>query len=258
MAIAFFDSGIGGLSVLQVARKRLPQEDFIYFADTLHVPYGSKSREEVKEFVLAAAEQLVGLGIKALVVACNTATSIAIKDLRARYDFPIIGMEPAVKPAIEKYAPAHKRVLVLATALTLKEDKYHQLLSHIDHLQLADACPMPGLVLLAEQLDFSEASVRAYLQETLGAIDWNNYGALVLGCTHFVFFRTHLQAFLPPHIEIIDGNVGTVNHLIQTLSAKGQIKREGSGSLQLLSSLNKAQEAQRMQKALDYLEKVFP
>src|SRR5947208_158274 len=99
--IAIFDSGIGGLTVLHQALKKLPTENFIYYADSKHVPYGEKSKEEVLEYVLDAAAFLVNKKIKALVLACNTATSIAAKELRNGYDFPVIGMEPAVKPAVE-------------------------------------------------------------------------------------------------------------------------------------------------------------
>src|SRR5437764_129738 len=101
LPIGIFDSGIGGLTVLQKAIQALPAENFIYYADTVHVPYGSKSKEEVRKYILEAASFLDAVGIKALVLACNTATSITVNELRTQYAFPVIGMEPAVKPAVE-------------------------------------------------------------------------------------------------------------------------------------------------------------
>ena len=102
MRIAIFDSGIGGITVLAEALKQLPQEDYVYYADTLHVPYGEKTKQQVRNYIFKAVDFLAGTGIKALVVACNTATSIAVNDLRQRHSFPVIGMEPAVKPAVQR------------------------------------------------------------------------------------------------------------------------------------------------------------
>jgi glutamate racemase len=123
MTIGFFDSGIGGLTVLAESLRRLPAQDYVYMADTLHVPYGPKSQEEVRDYVLAAIETMMEEGIEALVIACNTATSIAVNELRERYDIPIVGMEPAVKPAVEMNRATGKRVLVFATQLTLSMPK---------------------------------------------------------------------------------------------------------------------------------------
>ncbi|TWH29418.1 glutamate racemase [Bacillus subtilis J22] len=109
MKIGFFDSGIGGMTVLYEAIKVLPYEDYIFYADTLNVPYGEKSKGKVKEYIFNAAEFLASQNIKALVIACNTATSIAIEDLRRNFDFPIIGIEPAVKPAINKCTEEKKK-----------------------------------------------------------------------------------------------------------------------------------------------------
>ena len=125
MKIGFFDSGIGGLTVLSEALKRLPHHEYLYYADTEHAPYGKRPKEEVLMYVLEAVDFLVQQGAQMIVIACNTATSIAITTLREKYDIPIIGMEPAVKPAIECVSDGSKRVLVTATPLTLKEEKMH-------------------------------------------------------------------------------------------------------------------------------------
>lgn len=234
MRIGFFDSGIGGLTVLHEALNNLPDEDYIYFADTANVPYGTKPKETVRAHIFEAVEFLAEQEIKALVVACNTATSVAVEDLRKRYSFPIIGMEPAVKPAVEKNS-RHKRVLVLATQLTLREAKFKNLVSKVDNEMIVDFLPAPGLVQLAEGFVFDEAGVGPYLRELLGAYDLSQYGTVVLGCTHFVFFRKALQQILPSGIQIIDGNEGTVKHL-RTILERGNRLHEGEGNVRFCHS----------------------
>lgn len=221
MCIGFFDSGIGGLSVLREALKLLPNEDYIYYGDTDNAPYGIKTKEEVKELTFSTVEFLVRHNIKALVVACNTITSVAVRDLRLKYDFPVIGMEPAVKPAVERNSNAHKRVLTLATPLTLKEEKFQSLVSRIDTEHIVDMLPAPKLVEFAESFIFNGPVVEAYLREILPA-DINQYGTLVLGCTHFPLFKEVLRKIVPD-IDIIDGNKGTVRHLHEVLKAGNQL-----------------------------------
>lgn len=212
MNIGFFDSGIGGLSVLREALALLPNENYIYYADSDHAPYGTKTKEEVRDLTFNAVKFLTGQNIKALVVACNTATSAAVRELRGVYPFPIVGMEPAVKPAVEKSSNAGKRVLVLATPLTLKEEKFQNLVSRFDAGHIVDMLPAPKLVEFAERFIFQGPEVVAYLNEILpGSI--HLYGTVVLGCTHFPLFRQALTAILPAGTDIIDGNRGTVNHL---------------------------------------------
>lgn len=221
MSIVVFDSGLGGLTVLHEALQVFPHEHYIYYADNGHVPYGIKTKEEVRSCILASMEATITDETRALVVACNTATSIAIGDLRKRYGFPVIGMEPAVKPAVELSRSTGRRVLVLATALTLREAKYHDLVNRLGDSGRIDSLPMPGLVTLAEELVFTGPRVQAYLVETLGGYDWTKYGTIVLGCTHFQFFRTALEAFLPPHVELIDGGAGTVRRLHDLVTHSG-------------------------------------
>ncbi len=227
MSIGFFDSGIGGVSVLHEALGRLPRQDFLYYADTDHVPYGPKPKAEVRRHVFAAVDFLARQGASAIVIACNTATSVAIADLRAKYDIPIIGMEPAVKVAVER-APRHEgRILVAATALTLKEEKLHNLIDQIDDDHIVDFLPLPGLVEFAEKREFDGETVLPYLREQLGRFDLRNVEAIVLGCTHFVFFADLFRKIASPDTAIIDGNRGTVNHLIRILTEKGLLKLGG-------------------------------
>lgn len=251
--IAFFDSGLGGITVLKEAMTQLPHEQFLYYADTKHVPYGSKPKEDVKRFILDAAADIMRNDIKALVVACNTATSIAIAELRVRYAIPIVGMEPAVKPAVEMNRPLGRRVLVLATALTLRESKYHELVNRVDDLSIVDSLPLPELVPYCEALQFDEAVLADYFRRQFEPYDLNEYGTLVLGCTHYPFYRQLLAKLVPPHISIIDGSRGTVRRLRELLSAHSLLNDTGSGDagVQWMCSGRDGEYIRKMQQALE-------
>lgn len=210
--IGFFDSGIGGLSVLHEALKVLPGEHYLYFADSDNAPYGVRPKTEVRDLFLRAMDFLAEKEPQAIVVACNTATSVAIDEARARYPFPVIGMEPAVKPAVAVAAP-DKRALVFATELTLKEEKFHALVARVDAGQQVDYLPLQELVRMAEQFVFDDAVVLPYLRDKLAAFPLDRYDAVVLGCTHFLFFKDAFRRVLPAGISLIDGNLGTVNNL---------------------------------------------
>jgi len=234
MAIGFFDSGIGGLTVLEESLRRLPMQDYLYMADTLHVPYGPKSKEEVKGYVLEAVETMAGEGIEALVVACNTATSIAVNELRERYSIPIVGMEPAVKPAVEMNRATGRRVLVFATQLTLSMPKYYALVSRVDEEGIVDSLPLPELVRYCEELQFDRRVLGDYFREKLATYDLDRYGIVVLGCTHYPFYTNILREILPPHIQIVDGNAGTIRRLAALLTRYGVASGRGSGQVRLM------------------------
>lgn len=234
MSIAFFDSGIGGITVMKQAIEFMPDESYIYYADTKNVPYGIKPKDEVKKYVINAVEFLASKNIKALVVACNTATAVVINDLRSMFDFPIIGMEPAVKPAI--LGNSGKKILVTATTLTLNESKLEDLLSLFDKEQRTEKMAWDKLVRFAEKFDFNSGEVRAYLKDTLSLIDLEEFESIVLGCTHFVFYKDILEELIPESIKIIDGNEGTVKHLIAILGNNKLQTNNGTGSVQFYSS----------------------
>ncbi len=238
LPIGFFDSGVGGLSVLHEALRRLPGERYLYFADSDHAPYGVRTKEDVRALVLDAVDFLAEKGVKALVVACNTGTSAAIEEVRARYPFPVIGMEPAVKPAVT--GSTQKRVLVFATELTLREEKFKNLVARVDTDGLVDYLPLQALVGYAERFEFDEAVIRPYLETQLAGIRLADYGTAVLGCTHFLFFKPLLQKVLPG-IEIIDGNVGTVRNLQKQLGE--QLNTDGVGEVAYFISGKKAEAA---------------
>lgn len=208
----------------------LPKEDYIYYADILHVPYGVKPKDEVRKYIFDAADFLVDKGVKALVIACNTATSIAIEDLRLKYNIPIIGMEPAVKPAVENNKDNNKRVLVTATPLTLKEERLRNLIDKLDNEHIVDSLPLQGLVEFSEKLEFNEEIVLPYLKEQLHGYDLKRYETVVLGCTHFSFYKDMFRKLFTPNVNIIDGNIGTVKHLKRMLK-KYNLLNDGSGEI---------------------------
>lgn len=228
MITGFFDSGIGGITVLHEAIKLMPRADYIYYADSDNVPYGTRSRDEVVSLAVSAVDFIVRQGVDAVVIACNTATSAAIETLRNRYSIPVIGMEPAIKPAVEKNGKRHKRVLVTATPLTLKEEKLKNLIARVDNEHIVDLLPLSGLVKFAEDYCFDDAGVRSYLENALSAIDPSLYSTVVLGCTHFIYFRNLFRQILPNSIDIIDGNSGTVRNL-QNIMRQKNLQESGSG-----------------------------
>lgn len=258
MKIAVFDSGIGGLSVLHQAMKRLPNEAFLYYADEDHVPYGEKTREQIIEYSEEAVKFLIDKGADAIVIACNTATSAAAAVLRSRYSLPIIGMEPAVKKALD-LDPVH-RVFVAATPVTIHGDKLKILMEHYDNHHLVDLLPLPKLVRFAEKGIFGGDDVKKYLEEQLKDFDLSKYSALVLGCTHFNLFKAQLRELLPSNMSFVDGNKGTVNQLIRKLGETGA-PSEKEPSLHLFSSgreITDEAEKEKIRMILAHLEKMYP
>lgn len=227
MLIGFFDSGVGGITVLHEAMKTIKNADYLYYGDMANVPYGTKTKEQVRDYVLQGADFMIRRGLDVLVIACNTATSVAIEDLRRTYALPIIGMEPAVKPAVENHKD--KRVLVTATALALREEKLKKLITRLDAEDIVNLLPLPGLVRFAESMTFDEETVLPYLREELSPFDLSMFKTVVLGCTHFIYFRPLFQKLLgnDSGIDIIDGNKGTVNMLAAKLE---EIGGDGRGS----------------------------
>lgn len=252
MKVGFFDSGVGGVTVLYEAMKQLNNVDYLYFADTANVPYGIKSKEAVKGYIFNAVDFIASKGVDALVVACNTATSIAISDLRRKFSFPILGMEPAIKPAVNN--SDSRRVLVCATALTLKEEKFHKLVTKVDSNHIVDALPLPELVNYAENFIFDGEEVSNYLKEMFSMYDMKQYSAVVLGCTHFTFFRPVIRRLIPSHVDIIDGNLGTVKHLKNVIGKKLRSAPGGDGSVEFFSSGNKLGSDSKFFKYIDFLK----
>ena len=179
-------------------------------------------------------EHLLAQDVKAVVIACNTATAVAAAELRARYEVPIIGIEPALKPAHEMRREGS--ILVLATPMTLKLEKFHALYERYG--EGAIPLPCPGLMELVEREADEEA--RRYLLELLAPYDLTKVDAVVLGCTHYVFLRPILRQILPETAAVLDGNAGTARQLRRVLAAR-DLLAEGPGSITLETSGNPAQ-----------------
>lgn len=258
VTIGFLDSGIGGMTVLHEAMKLLPKNDFLFYADTDHVPYGEKPKEDVREYVFHAVDFMAKQNIRALVIACNTATSITIDDLRETYDFPILGIEPAVKPAVEICEQKQKKVLVLATNLTIREKRFHKLVDTVNGHHIVESLGLPGLVEFAEAFEFRKEIVMPYLKEQLSTFDLKQYGAVVLGCTHFPFFTDSIRELFPNDVHIISGSEGTAMQLKRILRAKGGVGK-GIGELTFFNSGRKVVSDEilsRYQKLLTRLERL--
>jgi len=215
LPIGVFDSGIGGISVLAEIIKILPNEEFIYFADTLHAPYGNKPENVVQSLSIKTTEFLSSVGVKCLVVACNTATGAAINEIRKMCAFPVVGMEPAVKPAAELGIKG--KILVMATPLTLKSKKFDELIRHYKHRSEIVPLPCPGLVEIIEQGHTHGREVEDYLSYLFSSINKEDISAIVLGCTHFVLIKEEIVKIGGREINVIDGNYGTARHLRRTL-----------------------------------------
>jgi glutamate racemase len=219
-SIGIFDSGMGGISVLGEAIRWLPTENFIYYGDSANAPYGSKTKEEVTALSEAICDHFIERDVKAIVIACNTATSAAVDYLRAKYaDIPVIGIEPALKPAVESVEKG--AVLVLATEMTLKETKFLDLCDRIAKEREVIKLPCPSFVTMVEEGIVDGIEAEKEVRNCLGQVSYGNVKAVVLGCTHFVFLRHVIAKVMGPNVEIFDGNVGTVKHLLQTLEERG-------------------------------------
>ncbi len=231
--IAVFDSGIGGISVLRELVRQMPGERFLYFGDSRNAPYGDRSTQQVRELTLSAAKKLYDRGLKALVIACNTATSAAIQQLREIYpDLLVVGIEPALKPAADRFPKGH--VGIMATQVTLREQKLHSQLERFSDMQVS-LIPAPGLVELIEAGKADTPETYALLEKILspyaGKLD-----ALVLGCTHYPFVKDAVGRILGDRTVLLDGSEGTARHTRHCLESAGLLEN-GEGSVQIENSL---------------------
>ena len=231
--IGVFDSGVGGISVLRTARILLPGEDFIYYGDTAHAPYGTKPPEEVKGYVLKVADHLMKQGAKAILIACNTATSVAAQTLRASVAIPVIGMEPALKPAA--LLRHGGKILVMATPVTLRLPKFQRLMEQYG--EGAYPVPCPGLMEFVERGEWEGEEIRTHLKGLLSPFKDESVDAVVLGCTHYIFLRQLIQSMFPPKTAVLDGNIGTVRQLHRRLAELNLLRmRENGGGVVLQTS----------------------
>ena len=218
--IAVFDSGVGGISVLREMVKEMPWEDFLFYGDSKNAPYGTKTKEEVRVLTFSRVEEFRKEGVKALSVACNTATSAAVRALRQTYpDLPIVGIEPAVKPAVTENPGG--RVLVMATPMTIREEKFHKLVARFEDQANIIPLPCAGLMEFVEKGKSGTKEVREFLRQLLWEYIEHPVDAVVLGCTHYPFVRSDIQKVLGDQVKIYDGAQGTARELHRRIRAAG-------------------------------------
>lgn len=214
--IGVFDSGVGGLSVLREIRRQLPHEDLVYVADSAHLPYGEKSREFITTRALAITGFLTSQQVKAVVVACNTATSAAITTLRAHFSLPIVAMEPAIKPAIMN---SKSRVIgVLATGGTLASENFRRLLARLASEVEVLIQPCPGLVERVEAGELSGVATQTLVERYVLPLLAQGADTLVLGCTHYAFLAPLLQDCAGAGVVLIDSSAAVARELKRRLS----------------------------------------
>lgn len=241
--IGILDSGVGGISVLRKAVELLPNENFIYFGDNKNAPYGPKPLEEIRALSARAIDRLLRQEVKALVLACNTITAAYAADIRSRVDIPVIGMEPAVKPA--SLARDGGLVLALATRATLALDKFSRLMDNYGE----GVVPIEGvgLVELVEAGKADSPEARAALKALFAPYLGRQVDGIVLGCTHYPFLRQQIENFFP-EAHIFDGREGTVRQLGRLLMQKnllspqtssGTVRFETSGGEETLSLMKR-------------------
>lgn len=247
--IGVFDSGLGGISVVRQIVQDMPHERVLYFGDSANAPYGTKTPQEVRRLSFDIMERFMSQGVKAVVIACNTATSAAVNALRDHYDIPIIGMEPALKVACDRgdtaagdgTAPARhmsQHVIVAATPLTLREHKFAALMDRFKANNMISPQPCPDLVEIVESGRLCDHDlVMRTLHRYFDGYDLPSIDSVVLGCTHFVFYRNYFRELLPSTTAIIDGNRGTVRHLGMVLESLGKLApEEMDGGVEIANS----------------------
>ena len=215
--IGLFDSGIGGTSIWKEIQELLPNENTIYLADSQNAPYGQKTKDEIIALSIKNTELLLNLNCKIIVVACNTATTNAIKELRAKYSFPFIGIEPAIKPA----ATHSKRHIIgiLATQGTLNSDLFHKTAEQFQDTKIIEQIGH-GLVQLIEDGEINSSEMKQLLHSYLQPMIEANIDYLVLGCSHYPYLLPQIKKILPKHIKIIDSGEAVARQTKNILNEK--------------------------------------
>ena len=229
--VGIFDSGVGGLSVAREIRGALPHEDLLYVADTAYCPYGDRPVDEVRERALAVGRHLADAGAKVVIVACNTATGAALELLREALRVPVIGLEPAVKTGVAR--TRNGRVGVMATAGTLRSDRFARLVqAHADGAQVLPL-PCPGLVDLIEQGHLDGPVLAARVAELTRPLRDTGVDTIVLGCTHYPFVSAAVQAAVGADVAIVDSGPAIARRLGHVLREAGLEAAPGPGSLRI-------------------------
>ena len=235
--IAVFDSGMGGISVLKEMVNLMPEEDFIYFGDSKNAPYGTKTVEEVRSLTLSnIAYLLEEHHAKAIAVACNTATSAAVRTLREMYpEVPLVGVEPAIKPAV--FSMEHPRILVMATPYTIHGKKFHDLEMLYEDQATFYPLPCPGLMEFVEKGVLFGQELEDFLHKLMDPYLEKGVDCIVLGCTHYPFVKETIQQIAGEDVTLFDGSLGTAKELRRRLIAADlKLEQERTGNVTFLNS----------------------
>jgi glutamate racemase len=239
--VAVFDSGIGGLSVAREVRRLLPAEPLLYLADNAYVPYGDRTPDEVRIRSVAVGEWMERQGAKVLVVACNTASGAALEALRERLAIPVVGLEPAVKPAVR--ATRTGKVGVMATVGTLRSERFARLVkNHANGAQVIPQ-PCPGLADLIEDGHLGDDLLRERLRDFTAPLKAAGVDTVVLGCTHYLFVRDAIAEALGPGVHILDSGEAIARRVRQVLGEAGTLAEGGAGRLRFLTTGDPAEAA---------------
>ncbi len=220
--VGIFDSGVGGLSVMREVRRLLPAEDLVYFADSAHCPYGLKPPGVIRARAFAVSEFLVARGAKLLVIASNTTSIAALDALRSRYDLPIVGIEPAVKPAVA--ATRNGRIGVLATGVTLAGDRFNSLVERFGNGVEIYPQACPGLVELVESGGCNKPEAENLLKTYLTPLLARDVDTIVLGCTHYPFLRPVVERLAGKNISVIDSGRAVAQQVVRVLKKHGLLR----------------------------------
>lgn len=238
-AIGVFDSGVGGLSVLQHIRQQFPNERLIYVADSGHVPYGGKSADYIAQRAHALTRFLVSQGADAIVIACNTATAAAVTSLREQFNIPIVGMEPAVKPAVA--ATRSGVVGVLATIGTLESARFAALLERYAGAVEIVTQGCPGLVEQVEQGELDSLRTRELVERYTSPLLVRGADTLILGCTHYPFLAPLIRDVVGTNITLIDTGAAVARQLLHRIETELPDRTSGDGAARFFTSGDAAQ-----------------
>lgn len=243
--IGVFDSGVGGISVLKELVNLMPNENFIYFGDSKNAPYGTKSTEEIKELTVANAKLLKDKGVKAIVIACNTATSAGGKKVRELLDIPVIGIEPALKPAA--LMKENAKIAVMATPLTLRLEKFANLMERFDENAVIYTVECPEIVGFVEKGILEGKDIENCIRKYFKPLKDVKLDGIVLGCTHYPFVKDVIKKVVGEDVKLFDGGQGTAKELLRRLKEKNLLSdRKLKGKVEFINSSGNTEIEQKL------------
>ncbi len=252
--IGLFDSGIGGTSIWKEIHQLMPNEDTIYLADSINAPYGKKSKEEIIALSIKNTEFLLNQNAKIIVVACNTATTNAIKELRAKYDIPFIGIEPAIKPAVLNSKT--QKIGILATKGTLSSELFNKTVELYHDTKIVEQIGH-GLVELIENGDINSLEMTKLLHSYLQPMIDENIDYLVLGCSHYPYLIPQIKKIIPQNIKIIDSGEAVAKQTFKVLKEKVGLHTKGKSKAVFYTNTNPKVLSEIVENKFDVIKKDF-